>query len=403
MRSPIRACATAVALACACRAATLSYHVLGGEPGPWKAIFSSLGLSNSDADQAGIVVAPPGTPINAQKDNTILLLAGDSPPAASLGFHATGNRVTVRSIEDLRAPRLSIVWERAVELPVFEIPKQARVLARERWQHAPLMARFRRGAGAVLWVATSPGDQGYERFPYLPQALADLGFDPPFQARNLWAFFDSSYRVRADVDYLAPKWRKAGIAALHVAAWHFWESDPAGDDYLRRLIDACHRNAILVYAWFELPHVSDTFWERHPEWREKTALLQDARLDWRKLMNLANPQASEAVAEGLRGLLTRFDWDGANLAELYFESLEGHENPARFTPMNDDVRESFRRSAGFDPKELFDPASPLSWKANDTGLRQFLEFRAGLARTQQAAWIGVVDEIRKSNLRSTWF
>ncbi len=29
----------------------------------------------------------------------------------------------------------------------------------------PLVAGFRRGAGAVLWVAASPGPQGYERFP----------------------------------------------------------------------------------------------------------------------------------------------------------------------------------------------------------------------------------------------
>ena len=41
---------------------------------------------------------------------------------------------------------------------------------------------------------------------------------------------------------------------------------------------ACHRNAILVYAWFELPHVSEKFWEQHPEWREKTALGQDAQV-----------------------------------------------------------------------------------------------------------------------------
>jgi hypothetical protein len=202
--------------------------------------------------------------------------------------------------------------------------------------------------------------------------------------------------VRADVDYLAPKWRAAGIAALHVAAWHYWESDPAGDEYLHRLIEACHRNAILVYAWLELPHVSENFWEQHPEWREKTALLQDAHLDWRKLMNLANPQASEAIAAGLRGLLNRFDWDGANLAELYFESLEGHENPSRFTPMNDDVRTKFRGSEGFDPKELFDPVSPRYWKTNATGLKQFLEFRAELARTYQAQWIGEIEHIRES-------
>jgi hypothetical protein len=106
--------------------------------------------------------------------------------------------------------------------------------------------------------------------------LTDLGLEPPFRSARLWAFFDSAYRSRAEPDYLAAHWRAAGIGALHVAAWHYWERDPESDAYLRRLIEACHRNAILVYAWFELPHVSEKFWDQHPEWREKTARRQQA-------------------------------------------------------------------------------------------------------------------------------
>ena len=184
----------------------------------------------------------------------------------------------------------------------------------------------------------------------------------PFRSAHLWAFFDSAYRSRVDLDYFAPRWRKAGISALHVAAWHYWEPDPQADEYLRHLIDACHRNAIQVYAWVELPHVSERFWDQHPEWREKTALLQDAQLDWRKLMNLTNRAAFAEAARGLRGLMDRFDWDGVNLAELYFESLEGHENPARFTPMNDDVRAEFQAASGIDPLDLFNPKSPQYYR-----------------------------------------
>ena len=99
--------------------------------------------------------------------------------------------------------------------------------------------------------------------------------------------------------------------------------------------------------------MSDKFWNDHPEWREKTGVLQDAQLDWRKLMNLANRDCFRAVAGGVRELAARFDWDGINLAELYFESLEGTGNPSRFTPMNGDVRAEFRQAAGFDPIELF--------------------------------------------------
>ena len=182
---------------------------------------------------------------------------------------------------------------------------------------------------------------------------------------------------------------------MHVAAWHYWERDPQADEYLRNLIEACHRNAIQVYAWIEMPHVSEKFWAEHPEWREKTALLQDAQLDWRKLMNLTNRQAFAAVSSNMRDLVERFDWDGVNLAELYFESLEGSSNPARFTPMNGDVRTEFQAKAGFDPHDLFDAASPRHMAKNPDGLKQFLEFRAELARRQQAEWIGQVDEMRK--------
>lgn len=316
-----------------------------------------------------------------------LIVEGSSPLAESLGFHATEARVTVRSVLDARSPELKIVWEQAATIPRFTIPADARLFARERWEGAPLLAGFRKGAGAVLWAATGLGERGYSRFPYLPQALADLGFSPAFRSSRLWAFFDSAYRARVDLDYFAPRWRRAGIAALHVAAWHYWERDPLRDAYLRRLIEACHRNAIQVYAWVELPHVSELFWDQHPEWREKTAVGQDAKLDWRKLMNLTNRDAFRAVAAGLGELVGQFDWDGVNLAELYFESLEGHENPSRFTPLNADVRAEFRAAEGYDPLALFEPGSPRS-------MQGFLDFRAELARRQQAEWIGEIERLR---------
>ena len=49
------------------------------------------------------------------------------------------------------------------------------------------------------------------------------------------------------------------------------------------------------------------------------------------LINLANRDCFHAAARGVHDLIGRFDWDGVNLAELYFESLEGAGNPSRFT------------------------------------------------------------------------
>jgi len=398
-------CCSAV---CSFAAPRFSFHVLGDDPGAWPTVLSSIGLASGATGGAGVVVVPRGAQASSSEwvarveQGTLLVLEGESPLSDAFGFKATAKpHIQVRSIQDLRAPALRIVWEKALELPVFEIPPNARVFAKARWvsgdgEGAPLMAGFRRGAGAVLWIAAPPGVHGYDRFPYIPQALCDLGLEVPFRSEQLWAFFDSSYRSRVDLDYFAARWRAAGISALHVAAWHYWERDPQADDYLRHLIDACHKQSILVYAWFELPHVSEKFWDRHPEWREKTAVLQDAQLDWRKLMNLTNRAAFAEVSAGMRDLVTGFDWDGVNLAELYFESLEGYENPARLTPMNDDVRAEFRQTAGFDPLELFDSQSPRHYSKNAAGLARFLDFRADLARRQQTEWIAQVDSIRKA-------
>jgi hypothetical protein len=318
-----------------------------------------------------------------------VILEGSSPLASEFGFRPGNGTISCIHIVDEHNPALPVIWESAVDIPRYEVPTDTRIFAKERWTGAPVIAGYRLGAGAVLWMAATPGASGYERFPYLTQALADLGFGPSFRSPRLWAFFDDSYRSRADPDYLAARWRKAGIAALHVASWHFFDPDPTHDNYLQKLIAACHRHGILVYAWIELPHVSDAFWNAHPEWREKTALLQDAQLDWRKLMSLQNPDCVKAIQAGLRAMIQRFDWDGVNLAELYFESLEGAANPARFTPMNNDVRAMFRARFGWDPTEIW------AQRKDAASLRQFLDFRAELAGRMQADWLRFAAQLER--------
>ena len=372
------------------------FSVLNDDAGAWPDILSSIGLVKQPAGVSRIFVARSGAAASVEwparvERGSILILEGESSLADLFGFRRSVREAArVQSLVDTHRPSLPVIWEKGLEIPVFDLPADAQVFARERWGGAPLMAGIRRGSGAVLWIAAPPGERGYERFPYLLNALADLGLEAPFRSSRLWAFFDSAYRSRVDLDYFAARWRKAGIAALHVGAWHNFEADPEGDAYLNRLIEACHREGILVYAWFELPHVSEKFWAEHPEWREKTALQQDAQLDWRKLMNLTNRECFRAVSAGVRRLIGRFDWDGVNLAELYFESLEGIANPSRFTPLNADVRAQFQKEAGFDAAELF------STRRDDASRRRFLEFRAGLARRMQEEWLGELDQSRQA-------
>lgn len=374
-----------------CHAHAQEFRVLGGDAEPWARILRTVGFLEAGARPAELTVLRSGGELAAGElervaGGAVLVLEGESATAEKLGFRATRERVRAASVEDVHQPKLRIVWEKPLELPVSQLPVGATVFAKERWAGTPLIAAVRHGAGMVLWVATSPGDRGYDRYPYLLHALSDCGVRPPFRSQRLWAFFDYSYRTRVDLEYMAAQWVDSGIAALHVAAWHFYERDPERDAYLRRLLAACHERGIVVYAWLELPHVSERFWESHPEWREKTALLQDAHLDWRKLMNLQNRECFRAVSAGVASLVKQFDWDGVNLAELYFESLQGVDNPARFTPMNDDVRTAYRRAAGADPLPLV--------RERAAGVKEFLEFRAELARSMQEEWLGEVERLR---------
>lgn len=376
-------------------AAELPYFsVLSDDVGAWPEILSSVGFQPKPAGLAQIFVARAGAAGSSEwaarvEGGAVLILEGESSLAELLGFRRQKENVRVGSLTDVHNSGLAIIWESALELPVFDLPEGATVFAKERWTGAPMMAGARRGSGAVLWLAVPPGERGYERFPYLLQALCDLGVEPPFRAGGLWAFFDSGYRTRVDLDYFARRWRRAGISALHVAAWHFYEPSEESDGYLKKLIEACHREGILVYAWLELPHVSEQFWKDHPAWRERTAAQQDAALDWRKLMNLTNRECFEAVADGVLRLLDRFEWDGVNLAELYFESLEGIGNASRFTPMNDDVRKAFQAARGFDPIELF------GRRKDAASVAAFLGFRRDLAARIEEEWVGVLESARR--------
>ena len=326
----------------------------------------------------------------------LTVLEGGSPEATKHGFHPGKTALRVRGVTDAFDPKLQIVWQHQAEIPVYSIPPQARVFTRERWTGAPLAAGWAEAGKVYFWTATPIGEQGFERYPYLLQAIVSLGLQPQARARDLWAFFDASYRLRADPDFLAAMWRRGGIAGLHITAWQFWEPDPQRDAWLKALIEACHNQAILVYAWIEFPHVSEQFWQDHPEWREKTASGQDAHLDWRKLMNLADEDCDRAIHAELDALVSRFDWDGINLGELYFESLEGYLNPARFTPFHPGVRRQFESSFGFDPAELYDNASPRHHLKTATPMRRFLEYRAGLARSLQVKWMGRLVEYRRA-------
>jgi hypothetical protein len=332
------------------------------------------------------------------RKGALLITEEETQLARSLGVSFSGDKVPVLQVEDILYPRLMIVWEKPVEVSRIAVTDKARLLAKEKWSGAPLMVTFPEGRGRVLYLAAELDPlhgEGYARFPYLVHALVkECGVRLPFRSPRLHAFFDYGFRSTVDLEYFARRWRRSGVLALHVSAWQFWDRNR--DDYLKDLISACHKNGILIYAWFELPHVSQDFWQKHPEWREKTATLADAKLDWRALVNLLQPAAFKSVADGLLRLLGDFDWDGINLSELYFESPLGPANEHRFTPMNDLVRAEFRSQAGFDPIELFRKDSPRHWQKDPTSWQKFVDYRVKLVARLHEQVLTVVQEARRS-------
>src|SRR6187549_1151234 len=182
---------------------SIYFHVAGDEPGPWPVIFQSIGMTSGTAGIANVIVLPAGTPAATGtwrprvEQGALLILEGSSEFADSLGITPRERKVRTRQIRDTHDESLAIIWERTLDLPVYADPSSAKVFSRERWTNAPMAAGLRIGRGAVFWVSVTPGQKGHERFPYILQALTALGLEPPFRSGRLWAFFDSSYRLRA--------------------------------------------------------------------------------------------------------------------------------------------------------------------------------------------------------------
>ncbi len=305
-----------------------------------------------------------------------LVTALPSPLGRALGVRFAGRTIEVRGAVEALSPALEIRWRAPAELTPFSAPAGSRVLAWAPGRTVPLVAATAYGRGAVLYLGVELADEGLGGGGRLPGFLravgSTFGIEPPLASPRLTVYADLGDHPGADPEALAAEWYRRGIREVHLGTWQLTGSNHG---LFEGVVSACHREGILVYAWLELPEVSTAFWDAHPEWREKTASGADARVDWRRLMALSIPECLTAVTRAIQDLIDTFDWDGVDLAELYFESPMGLERPDLFTPMNRVVRKRFRTGAGFDPQALFDASSPRWWRRDPASLNAFLAFR----------------------------
>jgi hypothetical protein len=95
------------------------------------------------------------------------------------------------------------------------------------------------------------------------------------------------------------------------------------------------------------------------------------------------------------GFLRRFDWDGVNLAELYFEAGRGMADSALFTPMHPSARRDLRSLLGADPVGMFSPHSELYWRNRPAVRNMVTEYRVRMLDRIYHEVLAVFEKIRK--------
>ncbi len=349
----------------------------------------------SPPDRETVVIVPGAVatrlaPAQAQsiqqfvRDGGRLVLDGPSALSESLGIRSEKRAIKVHSVLDMLYSNKDngsrrAVWNPPAEVTRFNVRNPLAIYAMDEVSELPLAVINGYEQGRLLYLGarldpTTP--LGYTRYPYFAHyVLKGFGLRLPVQRAQLELYFDpgAGNRASVDIDRLAEEWRKQGVRAVYAAAYHFW---PSWTYNYAHLVDVCHKNGILVYAWFELPHVSRKFWDDHPEWRAKTATGADGEVGWRLHMDLDIPECREAVFAFVEDFLKQYRWDGVNIAELNYDTDNGPENPAKYLPMGAVTRSDFKGTGGFDPILLFKPNSPYYWRKNPSAFKKFSDYRS---------------------------
>lgn len=316
----------------------------------------------------------------------------------------------VSLVKDLNYPPMLLHWADSPSVPLIinKHNNSFRVLYTDSITGYPLGILKKSGNGMILLLSTyfDPiSGQGYSRFPNLTNlVINEMQCFPLFKRRGVDAYFDPGYRYDIPIEKLVSMWRKWGIRAVHTAAWNMYDS-PSYNYNL--LINEAHKQGILVYAWLEWPYVGEKFWNDHPEWRQKNALLKDAKLDFLFLMDLQNPDCMSGALNDLKKLL-KDDWDGIDIAEFSItggvsDALAGPNSPKDFTGFNSETREEFKSLYGFDQVELFNKSSDHYWKKDSIGLDKFYKYRVFVNNRLLRYIVSSLDSMRINDKRDWEF
>jgi uncharacterized protein YdaL len=298
------------------------------------------------------------------------------------GIKFLNSEMKLHLVRDKYFPEEFISWKYSQLANKFEYDENDEILCEDAATGLPVVLGKEYGKGKVLYFNTAfdPNTTlGYSYYPYaLEYVKRYLQLSPVFKRENLEVFFDPAQRKNTSVENLVKLWVKQGIRVIHIGGWNDYKKYTY--DY-KRLISLAHANGLLVYAWLEPPYVSEKFWQNHPEWQEKNykgevlGTKDSNKASWRFNVSLTDENCLKAVISEYTSFLKNYDWDGVNLAELYFEAGKDFSEPEKFSPMHPSALAEFKKKYGFDMRQIFNPASDYYWEHNPKAKGEVIKYR----------------------------
>ena len=300
----------------------------------------------------------------------------------NLDMKFTSTQSKLQLVRDKYYPEEPISWRSGQLVYKFDYDVKDEIFCEDASNGFPVVIGKEYGAGKIIYFNTAfdpLSPNGYSYYPYAMEYIRRfMWLQPVFKRESLEMYFDPGFRHNTSEEELVKRWVKQGIRIIHVSAWHQYPK--YSYDY-KHLIRLAHANGILVYAWLEPPQVSLKFWTEHPEWREKNYLNQVIHQDeiirpsWRYPVALTDKDCLKASIAVYINLLKNNDFDGVNLAELYFEAGRGFSDPKLFTPMHPSAVKEFYARYGYNLKEIFNAGSPFYWKNHQKVKEDVMDYR----------------------------
>lgn len=332
------------------------------------------------------------------KNGLYIILEKKSDLSKVFGIKRIEKDINIKTIIDKNHKDVEIMLKEKLKVDKFKnIFDQIFYISKQK--EIPLLMGLDYFEGKILFLAIeldNINNFGYNRFLFFHEVLKEY-FDikPKISRNNLSVYLDWGFAYDENPDEIANDLKQSGVNQVHISSWY---CQNGCENFIKELIDSCHSENILVYMWLELPMVSKKYWDENPTLRQKTATLDDAHIDWRYLMALEDERCMDFVKNQIKTRIDKFDFDGIDLAELYFESPgNGFDEPKKFTPMSDIVRKEFNSLYKVDPIEIFNPKSKYYHKKNENIKDKFVKYRINLCKKLNEEIISYIKEIDSEN------